>query len=157
MYNDISTKVTWNGNLGKEYINYQGNGQGGKGIVLQSSRSIPLIISTAWSNNLGSQIRTIHTATLACANDVILMVDAAVDLQVQLSAMANINNMHRLNIHPLKTCNPTSGLHKMDDKFNREHKPWPMNTKTKICWIQLHLSGHRVHLFYQWYGHCHHP
>ena len=53
------------------------------------------------TNNLGSQIGTIYTRKLACADDFkILTADSTVDLQVLLSVMANINNMARLNRHP---------------------------------------------------------
>ena len=127
MYTDMTTKVKWKGELGKEYVNHQGNRQGGKGGPGDFKEYTHDHLRTLKSFNMGTNIGSIYTGVLACADDILLTAESQLEMTMQMQMMAILNNRDRMRIHPLKTNISTYGFGPKETAHLQASQPWSIN------------------------------
>ena len=102
-YNKMTTRVSWKGRLGEEFLNHQGNRQGGKGSAGDFKEYTIEQIETMKERCLGTSIGPVYTGTLAAADDIIMTSHSELEMRVQIATITHLNNKDKLKIHPTKT------------------------------------------------------
>ena len=126
-YSKMTSRVTWQGQLGKKFMVYQGNRQGGNGSPGDFKEYTFEHLDTMADLDLGTNIGSTYTGTLACADDVLM---TAWDQHVasdQLGMITFLNNRDRLPIHPQKTQISIFQTPQIELQHLQESEPWNIN------------------------------
>lgn len=112
MYEDLSSRVKWQGNMSDSFPILQGVKQGG----ILSTHLYKLYINDLLlileENNLGKHIGTHYSGCPTCADDLSLLSECNYEFQTMLNITHQYACKHRYTIHPEKSVTITKGRNK---------------------------------------------
>ena len=103
MYQELSSKVNWKGDLSSSFPVKQGIRQGGILSTHLYKLYIDNLLKQLEQAHLGVHIGTNIAGCPTCADDILLMANSDEDLQVMLNVVNNYSREHQYTIHPTKS------------------------------------------------------
>ena len=145
MYQNMTSKVKWDGKTSKEFKIEQGTRQGGLCSTDDYITYLHEGICKLVESPIGFHIGTTCIAAPTCADDIIIMTTDQVKLQTLLSIITEYANNLHYTIHPEKSHVIPFNLQSNHQlKALQEIQPWTINSdKTPVCSSSTHLGIQR--------------
>jgi hypothetical protein len=140
MYQDVTTKVKWRGQLSEPFSILQGVRQGGVPSTGDYKAYINPLLNQLEESNVGMHIGSTNVGAPTCADDVMLLGTSIHSLQHLLTLAEKYASTERYKIHPTKSEITTYHTKVPNAKWNTI-APWTLNQKpVPVTTIVTHLG-----------------
>jgi hypothetical protein len=144
-YQNLSTRITWEGEMSSPIHMKQGNKQGGlpspDDYIAYLDKNIVILEKT----QLGFHIGDICLVSPTCADDMLLLASSMFEMQVLLNLIVTYANEEHYVIHPEKTIILPINVESEDQlDYMIQYKPWEINKqKLTVAKEMVHVGIQR--------------
>ena len=129
-YQNLSTKITWEGELSQPIHMKQGNKQGGLPSPDDYITYLDKNLEILENSQMGFHIGNICLVSPTCADDMLLLASSMYEMQVLLNLIVTYANEEHYVIHPEKTVIIPVNIKSEDQlEYMIQCKPWEINNK----------------------------